>query len=131
MVKKLLLPLVAAFALAFASPAFAAEIGETFLTAYDKIGGKQMDVKGNDKKVKYTKQLTIYTAAQFAKMSKEKQAENGEKITRCNVTYHLAKEDLDWIKGHETAKHVVVVRVRVKQGQIDTICPKPEPKKTT
>jgi hypothetical protein len=131
MVKKFLLPLAAALLLALGSPALAAEIGETFLTAYDKIGGKQMEIKGNDKKVKYTKQLTIYTAAQYAKMSKEKQAENGEKIKRCDVTYHLAKDDLEWIKAHETAKHVVVVRVRVKQGQIDTICPKPEPKKTT
>ena len=124
MFTRLIAPFVAIAFLAGAGPALAAEIGEAFLTAYDAAGKKQVDVRGPDKKVKFSKQVTIYTEAQFAKLKKAEQDKNTEKLTKCGTTYRLAKDDLDWIRGHEAAKSQVVVRQRVAKGKIEWVCPK-------
>ena len=125
MLKKLIAPFTAFALVVCAAGAMAAEIGEVFLTAYDAAGKKQVEVRGPDKKVKFGKQVTVYTEAQYAKLKKAEQDKNAEKLSKCGTTYRLAKDDLDWIRGHEAAKNQVVVRQRVAKGKIEWVCPKP------
>ena len=130
--KKLVTALAAIFLIGSASSAWA--VGETVLTAYDKDGKKQAEVRdAKTKKVTAGKQITVYTKAQFDKLSKEKQDANKETKSYCGVAYHLSKNDGEWVMAHEKAGNMIKVRFHAAKGKYDTVCPKPEaaPKKSS
>lgn len=129
--KKIVTALAVLFLLGSASSAWA--VGETVLTAYDKDGKKQVDVRdAKTKKVTAGKQITVYTKAQFDKLSKEKQEANKESKSYCGVSYYLSKNDVEWVMAHEKAGNMIKVRHHAAKGKYDVVCPKDagSPKKT-
>ena len=99
-----------------------ADVGKTYLTAYDKAKGVQA------KAGKYGKQILLRTSARKTAV-KAKPGTKGSKtaasepsVTYCGKTYYTTKRGKNWIAAHESAKHTLVVRRHTAKGKYTVLC---------
>jgi hypothetical protein len=111
--KKLVTLVAAAAAFTFVSGAAVA--GPVYLWG--------MNAKGKSVKAgKYGRYTRLYTAADLKKRRASVRRAYRHKVMLCGKAYMLSKRQQSFMAAHRKAKHMVVVRERVRKGKYTKLC---------
>lgn len=106
----------------------AAEVGNTYVTAYSRTKGVQA------KAGKFGTEMLLKTKRETQKSRKSKNrvgAAYNQEIQLCKRTYYTTPRGKRWLAAHRRAKHVLLVRRHVAKGKYRVICGKKPMRKTT
>ncbi len=82
-----------------------------------------MNAKGKSAKAgKYGTYTRVYSPAELKKRKASIRKAYGQKVMLCGKEYMLSKRQQAFMAAHKKAKHMVVVRERVRKGRYTKLC---------
>lgn len=82
-----------------------------------------MTAKGKSAKAgKYGTYTRVYTPAEMKKRKASTRKAYSQSVTLCGKPYMLSKRQQAFLAAHKKAKHMVVVRERVRKGKYTKLC---------